>query len=86
MPIKKITMYRVIEMTKDEKRAMYMDLPKEQIIELLLNCNEVLDSQFKSVISDLTCDNCGCHPNTIYTTSKGRFCEGCKPVYSNLTK
>ena len=26
------------------------------------------------------CDNCGCHPNVIYTTSKGRFCERCKPA------
>lgn len=25
------------------------------------------------------CDGCGCHPNTIYTTSKGIFCEKCKP-------
>ena len=28
----------------------------------------------------LVCDNCGCHPNVIYTTSKGRFCERCKPA------
>ena len=28
----------------------------------------------------LTCDSCGCHPSVIYTTSKGRFCERCKPV------
>jgi len=28
----------------------------------------------------LACDNCGCHPNVIYTTSKGRFCERCKPA------
>ena len=28
----------------------------------------------------LICDSCGCHPNVIYTTSKGRFCERCKPT------
>jgi hypothetical protein len=28
----------------------------------------------------LVCDSCGCHPNVIYTTSKGRFCERCKPA------
>ncbi len=28
----------------------------------------------------LACDSCGCHPNVIYTTSKGRFCERCKPA------
>lgn len=27
----------------------------------------------------VVCDSCGCHPNVIYTTSKGRFCEQCKP-------
>ena len=32
------------------------------------------------VMGELTCDSCGCHPNTIYTTSKGRFCERCKPA------
>jgi len=32
-----------------------------------------------AVMGELTCDNCGCHPNVIYTTSRGRFCEGCKP-------
>lgn len=32
------------------------------------------------VMGELTCDSCGCHPNVIYTTSKGRFCERCKPA------
>ena len=32
------------------------------------------------VIGELTCDSCGCHPNVIYTTNKGRFCEKCKPA------
>lgn len=33
-----------------------------------------------TVTGELTCDNCGCRPNTIYITSKGRFCERCKPA------
>ena len=33
-----------------------------------------------AIMCELTCDNCGCHPNVIYTTSKGRFCEQCKPL------
>ena len=36
--------------------------------------------QQPAVMHQLTCDSCGCHPNTIYTTSKGRFCERCKPA------
>ena len=46
---------------------------------------EVAEQQVKNlnipaVMGELTCDNCGCHPNVIYTTSKGRFCERCKPA------
>lgn len=33
-----------------------------------------------AVMGELTCDSCGCHPNTMYQTSKGRFCERCKPA------
>lgn len=36
--------------------------------------------QKSAVVRQLACDNCGCHPNVIYTTSKGRFCETCKPA------
>jgi hypothetical protein len=38
------------------------------------------DCVIPAVMGELTCDNCGCHPNVIYTTSKGRFCESCKPA------
>ena len=64
-------MLRVIKQTKEDKMAMYMELPKKQIAEMLFNCNN---------IDEITCDSCGCHPNVIYQTSKGRFCEKCKPV------
>lgn len=33
-----------------------------------------------AVMGELNCDNCGCHPNIIYQTSKGRFCEKCSTV------
>ena len=39
---------------------------------------KVKNCSIPAVMGELTCDNCGCHPNTIYTTSKGRFCESCK--------
>lgn len=37
-------------------------------------------SSFPTVMGELTCDSCDCRPNVIYTTSKGRFCENCKPA------
>jgi hypothetical protein len=40
----------------------------------------VKNCSIPAVMGELTCDSCGCHPNTIYTTSKGRFCERCKPA------
>ena len=42
--------------------------------------SEVKKLNIPAVMGELTCDSCGCHPNTIYTTSKGRFCERCKPA------
>ncbi len=79
-------MLQIVEQTKDEKMAMYMKLPKKQIVEMLINCNDIITAltQAKNcvipaVMGELTCDSCGCHPNTIYTTSKGRFCERCNP-------
>ena len=35
-------MMTVIEQTREEKIAMYMDTPKEKLAEMLFNCNEVL--------------------------------------------
>ena len=42
--------------------------------------SEVKKLNIPAVMGELTCDSCGCHPNVIYTTSKGRFCERCKPA------
>ena len=42
--------------------------------------SEVKKLNIPAVMGELTCDSCGCQPNVIYTTSKGRFCERCKPA------
>ena len=42
--------------------------------------SEVKKLNIPAVMVELTCDSCGCQPNVIYTTSKGRFCERCKPA------
>ena len=45
--------------------------------------NKLIELRKHAVVGQseqLACDNCGCHPNVIYTTSKGRFCERCKPA------
>ena len=44
-----------------------------------LHQSELKNCSIPAVMGELTCDNCGCHPNVIYTTGKGRFCEQCKP-------
>ena len=41
---------------------------------------QVKNLNIPAVMVELTCDHCGCHPNVIYTTSKGRFCARCKPA------
>ena len=66
-------MQQEVYQNRDEKIAEYMKLPKKAIVEMLLNCNELLESQTK-IPERLKCDVCGCHPNTIITTSYGTFC------------
>jgi hypothetical protein len=55
---------------------------------MLINCNDIITaltetkkSVISAVMSELTCDSCGCHPHTLYITSKGKYCEGCKSIY-----
>lgn len=36
-------MLQVIEQTRDERMAMYMNLRKAELAEMLINCNEALD-------------------------------------------
>ena len=35
-------MLQIVEQTKEEKMAMYMKLPKKQIVEMLINCNDII--------------------------------------------
>lgn len=56
---------------------------QKQIKELqsqIKELQQVKNLNIPAVIGELTCDSCGCHPNVIYTMSKGRFCERCKPA------
>ena len=80
-------MLQIVELTQEEKLAMYMRLSKKQIVEMLINCDDIITALTQAkycvipaVMGELTCDSCGCHPNVIYTTSRGRFCEECKPA------
>ncbi len=80
-------MVQIIEQTREEKLAMYMKLPKKEIAEMLINCNDLIhtltkNNKYTSPISmnEWVCDSCGCRPNVIYATNKGRFCEKCKPI------
>ncbi len=75
-------MLQIIEQTKEEKVAMYMKLPKKQIVEMLINCNDIITA-LPIDIHMLSCDGCGCHPNTIYNTKNGSFCERCNSVQPN---
>ena len=55
---------------RSEIKALRKELAEQQVKNL----------NMPAVMGELTCDSCGCHPNVIYTTSKGRFCESCKPA------
>ena len=55
---------------RSEIKALRKELTERQVKNL----------NIPAVMGELTCDSCGCHPNVIYTTSKGRFCERCKPA------
>lgn len=35
-------MIQMIEQTRDEKIAMYMNLTKRELVEMVINCNELL--------------------------------------------
>lgn len=55
---------------RSEIKALRKELAEQQVKNL----------NIPAVMGELTCDSCGCHPNTMYQTSKGRFCERCKPA------
>jgi hypothetical protein len=55
----------IIDEGKIQRHKYYMSLPKERLAELLAESPE------------MGCDNCGCHPNYLITTQKGRLCQEC---------
>lgn len=77
-------MVHVEIMTNEAKQLMYAKLPKKQLINMLINCNDIIDTittnekQIVPTESDMIkCDWCGCKPFTIYTTDLGMFCKSC---------
>ena len=67
-------LHELIESYVAPLRSEIKELRKELAEQQVKNLN------IPAVMGELTCDSCGCHPNVIYTTSKGRFCERCKPA------
>jgi len=55
-------MLQKVEMTHDEKVAMYMKSSKKELIEMLINCNTILDGMLPtytpmhSYHSQITCE------------------------------
>ena len=77
-------MIHIKKQTKEEKIEMYNKLSKEELINMLIASNEMLNILYENVnlskSSMVQCDSCKNHPNVIYYTSKGCFCENCKSL------
>lgn len=70
-------MIQTVEQSIEEKRAMYMSMTKEQLVEMLIACNNAISTPNVYELKQISCDGCGCHPNLLYTSDKGRFCIKC---------
>src|ERR1035437_4960130 len=55
--LKQNDMVQATQQTDEEKMAMYMKLPKKQIIKMLIQCNKILD--LRQPILEYTCGDCG---------------------------
>lgn len=74
---------QIIQQTDEEKMAMYMKLPKKKIIEMLIQCNKILDSRYgvnenfaqPAVISSLPC-----HHNFIQKDPYWKSCTHCGTI------
>ena len=62
---------RLLAENEELKRRIY-----KLEVEMLANKNFV-QSDVRRL---LACDRCGCHPNTLFNTDRGRFCIICKPA------
>lgn len=77
-----IDMLQILEQTKEEKMAMYMKLPKKQIAEMLINCNDIITAltQAKNCVIPAViksvCDDCTAYP--FDERGKTPLCKTCK--------
>lgn len=53
-------MYQVIKQTDEEKKAMYMNLPKEEIVDMLIQCNKIIESGIIVNQNSLHVKTCDC--------------------------
>ena len=87
--MKRIVYVQVVDMTDDEKIAMYMKYKKIDLAKMLLNANKVLDMLCKRAepercefdgIHQITGDMEGCSSSTaVYWTGSGDVDEEIKP-------
>jgi len=77
-------MLQIVEQTKEEKMAMYMKLPKKQIAEMLINCNDIITAltQAKNcvipAVSNHVCPDCNGDGQTygVMGFSTCKLCNG----------
>jgi len=77
-------MIRLVEQTDEEKKAMYMKLPKEDIVEMLIQCNKIINNigitynvTYPTVINTINQKYCDCGKQ--YKSSARVVCDGnCK--------
>lgn len=67
-------MIQIVQQTDEEKMAMYMKLPKKKIIEMLIQCNkmlenkiEVIDTNYVQSDEEIQSDKLNCDHNPIDT-------------------
>lgn len=65
----------------EEKMVMYMKLPKKKIIEMLIQCNKVLDSRYgvneNFAQPDVIKSGCGCWIPDMIPVDENNICTGC---------
>lgn len=67
----------VVELSKEEKVNMYMSLEKEKLIEMLINCNEIIDNLSNDNNTYIYNNNrCNCNGFTEVNQINGHFLCG----------
>jgi hypothetical protein len=73
-------MMQVIQQTDEEKMAMYMKLPKKEIIAMLIQCNKILDSRMvvnENFVQPAVIGSLPCHHNFIQKDTYWKSCTHC---------